>query len=48
MEILFAGGLVVLVLVLVYHADMVEAGLVGLWDSFAGFWRYLAHLGRGE
>lgn len=31
---------------LVAHADMVEAGLTGLWETFVGFWRYLAQLVR--
>jgi hypothetical protein len=43
---LLVVGLGAMVLVLVYHADMFEAGLVGLWDAFVGVWRTLAHLRR--
>jgi hypothetical protein len=46
MEILLAVGAVALILGLVYNIEIFETGLVGLWESFVGFWRYVAQLGR--
>jgi hypothetical protein len=46
MEILPAIGAVAVILSLLYNVEIFEAGLVGLWESFVGFWRYLARLVR--